>query len=81
MGNKNNRFLNPTMASKNRIQPPSKVMTVVKHLNLDIQRCTVTSGSQLSTVHYTLMSLLFLVLILMKFNSARSVEEEMKLCC
>jgi hypothetical protein len=30
MGNKNNRFLNPTMASKNRIQPPSKVITVVK---------------------------------------------------
>jgi len=26
MGNKNNRFLNPTMASKNRIQPPSKIL-------------------------------------------------------
>ncbi|CAB3363137.1 Hypothetical predicted protein [Cloeon dipterum] len=25
MGNKNNRFINPVMASKNRIQPPSKV--------------------------------------------------------
>jgi len=25
MGNKNNRFLNPEMASKNRIQPPAKV--------------------------------------------------------
>jgi hypothetical protein len=25
MGNKNNRFINPAMASKNRIQPPSKV--------------------------------------------------------
>jgi hypothetical protein len=25
MGNKNNRFLNPEMASKNRIQPPTKV--------------------------------------------------------
>lgn len=25
MGNKNNRFINPEMASKNRIQPPSKV--------------------------------------------------------
>jgi hypothetical protein len=30
MGNKNNRFINPTMASKNRIQPPSKVITVIK---------------------------------------------------
>lgn len=27
MGNKNNRFINPTMASKNRIQGPSKVYT------------------------------------------------------
>lgn len=26
MGNKNNRFINPTMASKNRIQGPSKVL-------------------------------------------------------
>ncbi|KDR13299.1 Heterogeneous nuclear ribonucleoprotein L, partial [Zootermopsis nevadensis] len=26
MGNKNNRFINPTMASKNRIQPPSKIL-------------------------------------------------------
>lgn len=25
INNKNNRFMNPTMASKNRIQPPSKV--------------------------------------------------------
>ena len=25
MGNKNNRFINPEQASKNRIQPPSKV--------------------------------------------------------
>lgn len=27
--NKNNRFMNPAMASKNRIQPPSKVSTVI----------------------------------------------------
>ncbi|KAK4329531.1 hypothetical protein Pmani_000124 [Petrolisthes manimaculis] len=26
MGNKNNRFINPEMASKNRIQPPSKIL-------------------------------------------------------
>lgn len=26
MGNKNNRFMNPEMASKNRIQPPSKIL-------------------------------------------------------
>ncbi|XP_059480129.1 heterogeneous nuclear ribonucleoprotein L isoform X2 [Neocloeon triangulifer] len=26
MGNKNNRFINPVMASKNRIQPPSKIL-------------------------------------------------------
>ncbi|XP_047000111.1 heterogeneous nuclear ribonucleoprotein L isoform X1 [Schistocerca americana] len=26
MGNKNNRFINPAMASKNRIQPPSKIL-------------------------------------------------------
>ncbi|XP_067007690.1 heterogeneous nuclear ribonucleoprotein L isoform X2 [Anabrus simplex] len=26
MGNKNNRFINPSMASKNRIQPPSKIL-------------------------------------------------------
>lgn len=26
MGSKNNRFLNPEMASKNRIQPPTKVI-------------------------------------------------------
>lgn len=26
--NKNNRFMNPAMASKNRIQPPSKVRTI-----------------------------------------------------
>jgi len=26
MGNKNNRFLNPEMASKNRIQPPTKTL-------------------------------------------------------
>lgn len=26
MGSKNNRFINPTMASKNRIQGPSKVL-------------------------------------------------------
>ncbi|XP_023703865.1 heterogeneous nuclear ribonucleoprotein L isoform X2 [Cryptotermes secundus] len=25
-GNRNNRFMNPTMASKNRIQPPSKIL-------------------------------------------------------
>lgn len=28
MGNKNNRFINPEMASKNRIQPPSKVCSL-----------------------------------------------------
>lgn len=28
INNKNNRFMNPTMASKNRIQPPSKVINV-----------------------------------------------------
>lgn len=27
INNKNNRFMNPAMASKNRIQPPSKVST------------------------------------------------------
>ena len=27
MGNKNNRFINPEMAAKNRIQPPSKVIS------------------------------------------------------
>merc|ERR1719474_1469707 len=26
MGNKNNRFINPDMASKNRIQPPAKIL-------------------------------------------------------
>jgi heterogeneous nuclear ribonucleoprotein L len=26
MGSKNNRFINPEMASKNRIQPPSKIL-------------------------------------------------------
>lgn len=31
--NKNNRFMNPAMASKNRIQPPSKVNTLRENRN------------------------------------------------
>lgn len=30
--NKNNRFMNPAMASKNRIQPPSKVIFIIFYI-------------------------------------------------
>lgn len=36
MGNKNNRFINPEQASKNRIQPPSKVVIHTNHLHLSL---------------------------------------------
>ena len=37
MGNKNNRFINPTMASKNRIQPPSKVPSSIYNYSVYIR--------------------------------------------
>lgn len=36
INNKNNRFMNPAMASKNRIQPPSKVSENVQFMFLTI---------------------------------------------
>jgi len=49
MGSKNNRFINPEMASKNRIQPPSKILhffnTPPGLESSDIDAIFVTNGS------------------------------------
>lgn len=41
--NKNNRFISPAMASKNRIQPPSKVSYFIVYLFLDLWGPTLPS--------------------------------------
>jgi hypothetical protein len=73
MGNKNNRFLNPTMASKNRIQPPSKVITIVKTFKFRHRKVFNNKLKPGFVPPSKLMSLLCIFLMFMKFNSARSV--------
>lgn len=65
MGNKNNRFINPAMASKNRIQPPSKV-----------NRPLATFSSRHSARGTVYLYAFFLGQILHFFNTPPSLTEE-----